>query len=47
MNSFKDQCVIVTGSATGIGEACAIQLAQEGANVVIMDFNQQGAEEVA
>ena len=47
MKSFEDQCVIVTGSATGIGEACAIQLAQEGANVVIMDFNQQGAEDVA
>lgn len=46
MNSFKDQCVVVTGSATGIGEACAIQLAQKGANVVVMDFNQSGAEAV-
>jgi 3-oxoacyl-[acyl-carrier protein] reductase len=47
MNNFEGQCVIVTGSATGIGEACAIQLAKEGAKVVIMDFNQQGAEDVA
>ena len=47
MNSFQDQCVIVTGAATGIGEACAIQLAHKGATVVIMDFNRQGAEEVA
>lgn len=46
MKSFEDQCVIVTGSATGIGEACAIELAKEGANVVIMDFNKQGAEDV-
>jgi 3-oxoacyl-[acyl-carrier protein] reductase len=46
MKSFEDQCVVVTGSATGIGEACAIELAKEGANVVIMDFNKQGAEDV-
>ncbi len=46
MKSFEDQCVIVTGSATGIGEACAIELAKEGAKVVIMDFNKQGAEDV-
>ena len=46
MNSFKNQCVIVTGAATGIGEACAILLASFGANVIVMDFNQAGAEQV-
>lgn len=46
MNDFKNQCVVVTGSATGIGEACAIQLAQKGAKVIVMDFNKDGAEVV-
>ena len=46
MNDFKNQCVVVTGSATGIGEACAIQLAQKGAKVIVMDFNKDGAEAV-
>jgi NAD(P)-dependent dehydrogenase (short-subunit alcohol dehydrogenase family) len=46
MSDFKNQCVVVTGSATGIGEACAIQLAQKGAKVVVMDFNKDGAEAV-
>jgi 3-oxoacyl-[acyl-carrier protein] reductase len=46
MSNFKNQCVIVTGSATGIGEACAIQLAQKGAKIIVMDFNKEGAEAV-
>ena len=46
MNNFQNQCVVVTGSATGIGEACAMQLAQKGAKVIVMDFNEKGAEAV-
>lgn len=46
MLDFQDQCVIVTGSATGIGESCAIQLAKLGARVVVMDFNSEGAKNV-
>jgi NAD(P)-dependent dehydrogenase (short-subunit alcohol dehydrogenase family) len=33
--SFEDQVVLVTGGSTGIGAAVALQLAQEGARVVI------------
>jgi glucose 1-dehydrogenase len=32
---FKDQVVIVTGSSSGIGKACAIHLASLGAKVVV------------
>jgi 3-oxoacyl-[acyl-carrier protein] reductase len=46
MIDFKNQCVVITGSATGIGEECAMQLAKLGARVVVMDFNQEGAERV-
>lgn len=33
--SFDDQVVIVTGSSSGIGEACARRLAERGARVVV------------
>ena len=33
------QTVIVTGAATGIGQACAIGAATQGANVVVADMN--------
>ncbi|TLV03140.1 SDR family oxidoreductase [Dyadobacter luticola] len=32
---FKDQVVIVTGSSSGIGKACAIHFANQGAHVVV------------
>ncbi|NIJ53956.1 SDR family oxidoreductase [Dyadobacter arcticus] len=32
---FKDQVVIVTGSSSGIGKACAIYFANQGAHVVV------------
>lgn len=38
---------IVTGGASGIGEATARRLAAEGAHVVILDLNEQRGEEVA
>lgn len=57
MPSFGTECVvavrpldqqvaIVTGAATGIGEAIARRLAAAGATVVIADLNLQGAERV-
>lgn len=36
---MKDQIVIVTGGTSGMGEAAAKLYAQEGAKVVIADFN--------
>ncbi|KKC45912.1 MULTISPECIES: SDR family NAD(P)-dependent oxidoreductase [Paenibacillus] len=39
---FKDKVVVVTGGASGIGEATARRFAAEGASVVIADFSEHG-----
>jgi adenylate cyclase len=41
-NSFEGQIALVTGSARGIGEATAINLAHLGARVVILDVLESG-----
>jgi 2-dehydro-3-deoxy-L-rhamnonate dehydrogenase (NAD+) len=41
------QTAVVTGAATGIGEAIAHRLAKAGAQVVIADVNLTGAQQVA
>jgi 3-hydroxybutyrate dehydrogenase len=38
---------LVTGAASGIGRAIALQLAREGAMVSVADINLEGAREVA
>lgn len=38
---------VITGGASGIGRATAYRMAQEGAHVVILDLNREGAEAVA
>jgi 3-oxoacyl-[acyl-carrier protein] reductase len=43
---FAGQAVIVTGGATGIGEACAHLFAARGASVTIMDIDANGAQRV-
>jgi len=47
MFSLVGQTAIVTGAATGIGEAIAIRLAAAGARVAVLDLNLGGAESVA
>jgi 2-hydroxycyclohexanecarboxyl-CoA dehydrogenase len=47
MKRFGDQVAIVTGGASGIGQATARRLAEEGAAVVIADVNGEGADGVA
>ncbi|MBL7734630.1 MAG: SDR family oxidoreductase [Chitinophagaceae bacterium] len=42
---FKNKCAVVTGSGSGIGRACALAFAGEGANVVVADLNVQGAQD--
>lgn len=41
----ENRVVVVTGSGSGIGRACAIEFAKNGALVVVADINLKGAEE--
>ncbi|WP_410499197.1 3-oxoacyl-ACP reductase FabG [Chitinibacter sp. S2-10] len=43
---LKDKVAIITGSASGIGEATAVRFAADGAKVVVCDVNQQGIDRV-
>lgn len=47
MGLFQDRVGIVTGGASGIGEAIVKDLLAEGARVVIADFDEQGATRLA
>jgi dihydroanticapsin dehydrogenase len=47
MGRVEGLVAIVTGAASGIGEASAIRLAEDGAKVVCADLNLAGAEETA
>jgi NAD(P)-dependent dehydrogenase (short-subunit alcohol dehydrogenase family) len=45
--SLEGQVIAVVGAASGIGEAVALGAAREGARVVALDVDAQGAENVA
>src|SRR6266478_8462525 len=47
MFQLTGQTAIVTGAATGIGEAIARRLARAGATIAVADLNLAGASEVA
>lgn len=44
---FEDRIVAVTGGAKGIGKACCLRFAEEGAKVAVMDLALAPAEQVA
>jgi NAD(P)-dependent dehydrogenase (short-subunit alcohol dehydrogenase family) len=44
---FQGKRAVVTGGASGIGRATALRLAEEGAEVLIGDFDEKGGRDVA
>ena len=44
---LQDKVVFITGGGSGIGRACAIAYAAEGAKVVVVDLDQHSAEGTA
>ncbi len=44
---LKDKVAIVTGAARGIGRGIALELADRGATVVVIDMNQEDAQRTA
>ncbi|GAA1947984.1 glucose 1-dehydrogenase [Nocardioides panacihumi] len=47
MRRFEDRVVLVTGATSGLGEACALRLAGEGADLVVTGRRTDRCEEVA
>lgn len=43
---LRDKVVVITGSGSGIGEACAQRFAEEGAKIVVTDQNPDGVDRV-
>jgi NAD(P)-dependent dehydrogenase (short-subunit alcohol dehydrogenase family) len=47
MKDLKDKVAAITGAASGIGRALALNLAAEGCHVAIADVNEAGLKETA
>jgi NADP-dependent 3-hydroxy acid dehydrogenase YdfG len=47
LGRFADTAVIVTGGGHGIGRACAVRLAEEGARIAVADLDPIAAQQVA
>jgi NAD(P)-dependent dehydrogenase (short-subunit alcohol dehydrogenase family) len=47
MRRFEDKVVLITGAASGIGRACALKLAEEGARLALGDVQAEGMEATA
>src|SRR5271163_836663 len=44
---YADRVAWVSGGASGLGEACCIRLASEGAHVVVADIDERAAQSTA
>ena len=47
MGKLEKKVALITGAGSGIGKATAKKFADEGAQVVVQDFNKASAEEVS
>jgi NAD(P)-dependent dehydrogenase (short-subunit alcohol dehydrogenase family) len=47
VRGLRDKVAVVTGAASGIGAGAARRLSEEGARVVVVDWNEDGAADVA
>jgi NAD(P)-dependent dehydrogenase (short-subunit alcohol dehydrogenase family) len=47
MKRFENQIVVITGAANGIGKACAIRFAEEGAKIACLDLAEERNESIA
>lgn len=47
MRRFEEKVVLITGAASGIGRACALRLAEEGARLALCDLQAETLEGVA
>ena len=47
MNRFENHVVVITGAANGIGQACAIRFAEEGARIACLDLAGEANEATA
>ena len=45
MKDFKNKVALITGAGSGIGRALALQLAGEGCNLALVDWNNETLEE--
>jgi NAD(P)-dependent dehydrogenase (short-subunit alcohol dehydrogenase family) len=45
MKNLKDKIAVVTGAASGIGQATAIEFADRGVDLVVSDINEAGLDE--
>ena len=45
MKNFADKVALITGAGSGIGRALAEELADEGCNLALVDWNKESLEE--
>lgn len=47
MTQHNGKVIIITGGASGIGKETALQLSDQGATIVVADYNEDGAKKLA
>lgn len=44
MSEQHGKVIIITGGASGIGKETALQLSDQGATIIVADYNEEGAK---